>query len=114
MKTGKYTIKVNQGDTLRIPMQWTGKSGSYDLTYCEIYLEILPSIAGATLLPFNTLNGKIILNDAPNGKFTIEIPASITDSWTWTRAKYNLRVVFPNGDTFRLVEGDVICNKKVG
>ncbi len=63
--------------------------------------------ATATEALLNLTVGNGITLGLMDGTITLSIPAATTDTFTWTRAVYDLELVKPNGDVVRLLQGEL-------
>lgn len=122
MAAGVHNIALEQGSTFRLHLTWgtrgTDAQGNpiievpYDLTGCTARMQIRNRAGGTLLLELNTENGGIDLGGT-DGTIDVLITDEQTDSLEVRRAKYDLEVYFPNGDTRRPVKGDVTVDQVV-
>lgn len=106
--TLRFDLLVNQGETYRkaIPLTDTGTSQPLDITGWTVLGQIRVSHASGTVLHTLSLT--------PDGTdLVVEIPDTASAAWTFRLARYDVRVVAPNTDTTRLVEGAVVVKPQV-
>jgi hypothetical protein len=78
-----------------------------DLTGYSARMQIRASVAApAVLLDFTVANGRIII-DEPNGIIRLRLEEADTSAITWKQGVFDLEVIQPNGDVFRLIQGAV-------
>lgn len=103
---------IYQGSTFTISLSWT--------------VTDLPLVAGckAAMQIRQTIDSNIVISEATteNGKITI-VPATgiiqvklgptETETFSFTKAVYDIEVEFPNGDRYRAIQGAVQLNPEV-
>ena len=110
--TAKYKIKINQGATLRIPFTWRSNGLPIDITGFTARMQIRKTVASSEVIhELSTENGGIILGD--DGAFLIYISDSVTETFNFTTAVYDLEFVNLDGDVIRLLEGAVQLSLEV-
>lgn len=110
--TAKYKIKINQGATLRIPFTWKSNGTAIDITGFTARMQIRKTISSTEIIhELTTENGGIILGD--DGAFLIYISDSVTKTFNFTTAVYDLEFVNLEGDVIRLLEGAVQLSLEV-
>lgn len=66
-----------------------------------------------TSLLLSDVSAHITLNDAPNGQLTINIPASVTETYDWNSGAYDLEIVNGVIEVISVLEGYVSVMKEV-
>ncbi|UYF70491.1 phage baseplate upper protein [Acinetobacter ursingii] len=111
--TAKFKIKINQGATLRIPFTWTSNGTPINLTGYSARMQIRPDIDSPTIIHELTSENSGISFEPSLGKFTIFIPASVTADFSFETAVYDLELIAPNNDVYRVIEGEVTLSREV-
>jgi hypothetical protein len=83
-----------------------------DLTGYIARMEIKDKYDGLLLYRMDTASGRLVI-DAPNGAISFEIPASVTEEWTWRNAVYDLEVIDSSGRVTRLIQGTISLTPEV-
>lgn len=112
----KLDLNIYKGSTYRKGFQWKVKSTNLpmDLTGCSIKMQVRSCKTDTTvLLEASTTNGKIVLTDAANGKWQINLSPADTAALAFSKAVYDLDITFPSGDVFTPIEGVVSCTSQV-
>ena len=74
-----------------------------DLTGAKLRLQVREKVAAATvLLELTTENGGIVVTDATNGYYTLNLSAAQTAAQTWKKGVGDLEVEFLDGTVKRL------------
>ncbi len=117
-----YNLRLRQGKTFRRPMTYSRRVVSaineipvvspVNIQGAKISLEILPDKAEKKLI-FDTTTGHIVISDAINGRFIIHLKPETTNEFNWNKGKYELYIRFPTGDVYLLMEGTIICERKL-
>ena len=113
MTPAKANLTIYQGATFKKAFYWhttvkpTKTSAPVDLTGCSVRMQIRPRHASNQLIHDLTQNSHIMIGGAALGEIIIDIPASVTETFSFQQAFYDIEVVFENGDVFRVLEGGV-------
>ena len=113
MTPAKLDLTIYRGSTFSKQITWqTGTPATaVNLTGCKIRMQIRPKVTEATLIDeLTTENSRIVITDAVNGVFTINVPASVSTAYTATALSgvYDLEIVMPGDVTiYRVLEGKV-------
>lgn len=108
MSTQAPTISLVAGTTYRFSAAWASEDAAatpVDLKGCEAVF-VVATTQGAPLLTCETGNG--IELEPERGGINVHIRPVQTAgavSPSWSGARYELRVTFPNGDVFSLLRG---------
>lgn len=116
-----YDIDVDQGSTKRFNFTWSRNTGTvdlpvwtpYDLTGCTAKMQIRVAPGKPVLVE--------ITDSSTDGSLTLEpggVPGRV-DVWlsdentallTVKNTRYDLEILFPSGDTYRILQGKVTCS----
>lgn len=115
-------LTIEQGATFEFSFQWCEDSTTtpgtpgdpIDLTNAILRMQIRktqqsPVLVEATsdgTTPFITHNG-------PGGIVTVKLPAEETNKLSTKQPSYDLEVVLPGGDVYRLIEGVVTVSPNI-
>ena len=111
MAAGVYNTVIEQGASWRRRLTWCrknpdGSAGApYDLTHCSAYMQIRPGHDQAVITEISTETQEITI-DGPNGIIVLYLSPAKTDLIA-RRARYDLLVVFPSGDAYRVLGGKI-------
>lgn len=105
----KLDLVILQGATFYKQVTWkTGDGQPFDLAGAEIRMQArYAAQADEVLLEATTDNGHIVIEDGANGVFSINLPASLTDTFSFPKAIYDLEVATATGTVYRLLEGRI-------
>ena len=82
-----------------------------DLSGYSMYMQCRPSYQSSTVyFELSSLPNQGIVIDAANGKFTLSIPASLTSTFTFHDAVYDVVAKKADGTQLRAMEGDVFID----
>ncbi|GAA3306122.1 hypothetical protein [Nonomuraea dietziae] len=85
-----------------------------DLTGCTVRAHIrIHYGADAPLLYDLATGGGLAITDAAAGKVTLHIPATVSATWMWRVAVYDLELVDAGGHPLRLLRGAVRLSREV-
>lgn len=117
MIPAKLDFTIYKGSTQAKPMQW--KTGdpltAVNLSGCAIQMQIRPKVDSLTVIDtLSTSNGRIVIDNAATGEFTLHFPADTTSGITDLFAVYDLEVVYPGGNPkYTIVEGKITFKQEV-
>lgn len=111
-------LTIYQGATFR--KSWTWKSGAsaaeavpVDLTGCTGRAQLRATVeSDAVLLEMTTENGRIALGGAA-GTVDLDVADEVTAALPAGKARWDLEIVWPNGDVTRLFSGPVTVSAEV-
>lgn len=113
--TPKVNLTINQGATFRHKFAWKDKNGRpIDLTNFIARMQVRASASSpVVLLELTTENGGLALG----GKLGT-IALYLTDNSTgliidWVRGVYDIELVSPAGDVFRVVAGTAVVSPQI-
>ena len=76
-------------------------------------MQIRPTIDSTEIIStLTTENGKITI-DVVGKTIILKIPATETEGFSFTKAVYDLELEFPNGDRYRIAQGQITLNPEV-
>lgn len=114
-------LVIEQGETITMDYRWVSKLTKVpvDLTACEFVLQARKdkSPTSPLLLDMSTTNGKIVITDALEGKFSVRMDdeysytLALTPEPASKRAYYELMCYFPSGEKRKLMKGPVVFYK---
>jgi hypothetical protein len=116
MKPAVINLTIYQGSTFSQKFQWkTGNPPTpVNLTGYMARMQIREKIKSPNyIINLTTENGGIVITNATNGEFSIEIPANVTASMDFKTAVYDLEFVSPSGIVTRLFQGTVTLSPEV-
>lgn len=116
MKPAVVNITIYQGSTFSQTFQWkTGNPAMpVNLTGYTARMQIREKISSPDyIIELTTANGGIVIKDAINGTFSIEISATATAAMTFKNAVYDIEFVSPSGVVKRLFGGTVTLSPEV-
>lgn len=109
MQPATIDLTIYKGATFSKGIQW--KTGSspvpVNLTGCTARMQIRKTVNDSTILDtLTTENGRLVIEDAVNGKIRINIAPEISTAYTFNIGVYDLEIVFPStGRIERIIEG---------
>jgi hypothetical protein len=105
------TSVCEQGATFSYELIWEKEypidSGEYvvvDITNYTAKMQVRKDAGKPLIVELSTTNGRIII-DGPNGKISLLIPASITETLPPGIYKYDLELINNTGFVTRFIEG---------
>ena len=115
MAAAKYDFDIEQGSTFNPVLYWkTGKPATpIDLTGCKARMQIRKAFNSVDpIIDLTTENGGIVLGGVA-GTIQIIIAASVTATYLWNIAVYDLEIVFADLSVRRLLSGNVLNTPEV-
>lgn len=111
MAAGKYNFTIEQGTTFSRTFTWKDSSNTaINLTGYSAKLQIKDS-KGSVLVALT--NGAGITLGGSAGTIAVRIDATTTTGFTFSSAKYDLKLTDASGSPTRLLEGVVILDSEV-
>lgn len=106
MPAAKKAFVIEQYATFARRLVWKDSRGRpVNLTGCVVRMQVRDNVASNTiLLEMTSQNGRILVTPL-TGTIDIQLPANDTNALTWTTAVYDIKVEFPNGIEYRILEG---------
>jgi hypothetical protein len=112
--SGKYDLKINQGETLSRVLTWKDSSGNpIDLTSFTARMQgrVSPD-ASATLFELTTANSGITLGGTA-GTITLSMTAAATAALSEGTGFYDLELISGGGVVTRLLQGNLIISREI-
>lgn len=116
MQPATIDLTIYQGSTFSQAFQWkTGNPPTpVNLTGYTARMQIREKLTSPTpIITLTTENGGIVITDAENGSFSLEISATDTAALSFKSAVYDLEFISPSGFVRRLFEGGVTLSPEV-
>lgn len=120
MSAGKYDFNIEQGTSFTLSLVYKDSTGTpIDLTGWCARLVWKSNSGVETFTTENTNSSYRFEMDEPNGKLILQFPASTTNNFNFSNAKYDIELQSPddfynNGGKFttRLISGIVTIVKR--
>jgi hypothetical protein len=105
---------IEQGATFRREILYKDSAGAViNLTGYTARMQVRRSKSSSTvLLDMTTANLRLVITPA-EGKIVIDLPATLTATFTWPRGVYDLEIESSGGVVTRLLEGEVSISREV-
>jgi hypothetical protein len=112
-EAGEYDITIEQGSGFSLPLTYEAPEGSFvDFTGSTARLHVRSKYgATETLIELNTENGGIELTE--DGEITLSVSAEDTAALTFSRGVYDLEIVPPAGEPYKIIKGNVFLKREV-
>jgi hypothetical protein len=99
---------INQFSTFSLEIVWTDANGDpITLVDASAIMQFRTSTAASNILFQASTANTMITFGTTQGSILIKIPASVTGSFVFTNAVYDLLVQLPQGDCRRLLTGNI-------
>ncbi len=113
MQPASIDLEIYQGASFKQTFIWnagtTPNINPVNLNGCTMKMQIRKKAKDENILDELTIeNNKIVLDDPVNGKFSIDLTGSETESYTFTSAVYDLKIIFSDDNTVRFCQGSII------
>ena len=106
-----FDICIKQGATYKLSLEYKDKYGQpINLTGCTYAMEVRDTYGGKLLADFTPY---ISSPDPVNGLINVEVPAEITDTYSFDKARHDLVVIYSDGTVERIIEGRAFLNQAV-
>lgn len=109
MEPAKIDLTVYKGSTFSKKFQW--KTGDpllpVDISGCTVRMQVRKTATSSSILAeFDQFNGLLVITDPLEGKFQLNIPASISSNFGFTSGVFDIEVAYSDNITvYRLIEG---------
>ena len=110
MSAGKYDIVIDKGSTWgvtlvlkqanKLPFNLTGYTGE-------------GKIRGTMEDPVSVASFTVVISEPLEGKISLSLSASTTSSLTIARGVYDFKIIAPNTEVTRILQGKVQVNEEV-
>jgi hypothetical protein len=116
MKPAVINLTIYQGSTFSQKFKWkTGNPATpVNLAGYTARMQIREKIKSPNyIINLTTENGGIVITNAANGEFSVEIPATVTASMNFKVGVYDLEFVSSGGIVERLFQGTITLSPEV-
>jgi hypothetical protein len=112
-EAGQYDIVVEQGSGFSLALSYEAPEGSpIDFTGSTARMYVREKFSSsATLVELTTANGRITLGS--NGSIGLSLTAAVTAALHFDRAVYDLEIVPPTGEPYKIIRGNVFLKREV-
>jgi hypothetical protein len=112
-EAGEYDITIEQGSGFSLPLTYEAPEGSFvDFTGSTARLQVREKYSSAdTLIELTTENGGIELGN--DGSIQLNISATDTAALSFSRGVYDLEIVPPSGEPYKIIKGNVFLKREV-
>jgi hypothetical protein len=112
-EAGEYDITIEQGSGFSLPLIYEAPEGSpVDFTGSTARLHAREKYSSAeTLIELTTENGGIDLG--ADGSVELSKPAADTAELNFSRGVYDLEIVPPTGEPYKIIKGNVFLKREV-
>lgn len=110
----KVNLTIEQGTTFRYKFAWVdAKKRAINLTGFTARMQIKAAITdSAFLVELTTANSKLAISE-PTGIVSLYLSDAETTAFTWSKGVYDIELISPTGDVYRMVSGSVTVSKEV-
>jgi hypothetical protein len=112
-EAGEYDITIEQGSGFSLPLTYEAPEGSpVDFTGSTARLHVREKYSSSDrLIELTTANGGIELGD--DGSIQLSISAADTAELAFSRGVYDLEIVPPGGEPYKIIKGNVFLKREV-
>lgn len=112
MVAANRELFVEQGATFTFTFRWLRETGDeqpapVDITGYKARMQFREKQGSPVLIEATTENGYIQILEPLEGRVRVYLPASETDKLTKSTCRYDLEMVDPPGDVYRVLKGAV-------
>lgn len=122
MSASQYDFAIEQGSSFKLSITYTDSNGTA-INLTNFCARIIWLTDENTTSIFSTENTNLSLYsftiDALNGILELQVPASVTNDYTFNNAKYDLEIespndIYPGGgkQVIRILFGNITVNKR--
>lgn len=114
MAAGEHNFTIEQGTTHRMTFLWEDSNGvPINLTGYTARMQARKGYnASDVLFDASTANGMITLTPA-TGEVLIVLPESVTSTFKWPQALYDIELTSSDGTVTRLLQGSIDISREV-
>lgn len=115
---GAGVLTIYQGATFNRPFTWvfidpnTKERTPVNLRNASIQMQLRKSVAGEVLVDFG-VEGYVKITDPEEGKFEINIPASVTQGMAFNSGVFDIEIHFDDGVVVRVLSGRMVLSREV-
>jgi hypothetical protein len=112
-EAGEYDITIEQGSGFSLSLVYEAPEDSpVDFTDSTARLHVRSKFSSTdTLIELTTKNGGIELGS--DGSVELSMSADATADLTFSRGVYDLEIVPPSGEPYKIVKGNVFLKREV-
>jgi hypothetical protein len=112
-EAGEYDITIEQGSGFSLPLTYEAPEGSLvDFTGSTARLHVRSKYSSTdALIELTTENGGIELTE--DGEITLSMSAEDTAALSFSRGVYDLEIVPPAGEPYKIIKGNVFFAPEV-
>lgn len=103
--TATRNLTINKGSGYRIIFAVAKDSQPADLTGCSLRGQIRPSITSPTILLNMTTANLLLRVDSDNSRIIMNLPESFTRRVVGSNAVYDIELIGPTSDAYKIVTG---------
>lgn len=113
MAAGSHNFKIEQGTTFNNTITYTQANGNpVNISGAAITLKAKDNRSDSNFVIDLSVGNGITITNATQGIFTISLASTVTATYTWNRADYDLDITISNV-TERLLTGQIQIIKSV-
>jgi hypothetical protein len=113
MQAAQYDIAIEQGATYIRMFVWRNDDGPVNLEGYTARMQIRRNPSAEDVLFSATTENTLLSINAAEGKVTLVVPATTTETFDWRNARYDLELESSGGVVYRLVQGSVTVSKEI-
>jgi hypothetical protein len=112
-EAGEYDITIEQGSGFSLSLTYEAPEGSLvDFTGSTARLQVREKYSSAdTLIELTTENGGVELGN--DGSVELSMQAADTAELSFSRGVYDLEIVPPTGEPYKIIKGNVFLKREV-
>jgi hypothetical protein len=111
-EAGEYDITIEQGSGFSLSLTYEAPEGSaVDFTSSTARLHVREKYSSSdTLIQLTTENGGIELGN--DGSIQLSMSATDTAALSFSRGVYDLEIVPPTGEPYKIIKGNVFLKRE--
>ncbi len=114
MPAGLADFLIEQGATFQREIFYKDSLGNpVNMTGYAARMQARRNKSSPTVLLDATIGNSRLAINPLLGKITINLPASLTATFTWSRGVYDIELESPTGFVTRLLEGEISVSREV-
>ena len=112
-EAGEYDITIEEGSGFSLALTYEAPEDSpVDFTGSTARMHVREKFSSSdTLVELTTANGGIELTE--DGEITLSMSAEDTADLTFSRGVYDLEIVPPSGEPYKIIKGNVFLKREV-
>ncbi|CAB4122175.1 hypothetical protein UFOVP26_109 [uncultured Caudovirales phage] len=110
----KINLTIEQGATFRYKFAWVDtKKRAINLTGYTARMQIRATVEDVAILAeLTTSNGGLVVSEI-SGIVSLLMSDTQTSAFNWTKGVYDIELISPNSEVYRMVSGSVTVSKEV-